>query len=361
MKTKKPPTPAGEGLLMKAIKIILIIIVILFVASVVSAYGVSAVVRIKNENEENLVKKPKIVFGEQIYDFGRIYIGEKVQHGFKFRNYGSGVLLINNVSSSCGCTIALVSKNKLFKDEEGVVEIKFNTGNYIGKVTKSVIVNSNDPEIPKYKLTIMGEMIEEVNIVPKQINFGIIRKGDTCTRTLEIKTVPELNIEIKKVVSHNPYIRIIKCKANENNYNYEVTISNYDYIGKFSGIVFVYTTSSKQERIDIPFSGEVVGDLTFYPETLSFGNIKRGWEVEKAVIVNFINKDVKIERIEIDSNAIINYMLSELDINSKKIVAKLDKDTAKGKITGSLKIHSNSILQPVVNILISGEIEDNNH
>ncbi|HHT9129384.1 MAG TPA: DUF1573 domain-containing protein [Candidatus Brocadiaceae bacterium] len=344
---------------MKVIRTILIIIVILFVASVVNA---NTVVKIKNENNEKIVEKPKIVFEEQVCNFGRIYIGEKVQHGFKFRNCGSGVLLINNISSSCGCTAALVSKNKLLKDEEGVVEIKFNTGNYVGKVSKSVIVNSNDPEIPKYQLTIMGEIIEEVNIVPKQINFGIIRKGDNCTRTLEIKTVPELNIEIKKVVSHNPYIKIAHCKTNENNsYNYEVTISNYDYIGKFNGIIFVYTNSGKQERIDIPFSGEVVGDLMFYPETLSFGNVKRGKDVEKAVIVNFMNKDVKIEKIEVDSNVIINYTVSELDINREKIVAKLGKDTATGKITGSLKIHSNSILQPVVNILISGEIEDNDH
>ncbi len=345
---------------MKASKIILIIIVILFVASVVSAYGVSAVVKVENENDENFVKKPKIVFEEQVYDFGRIYIGEKMQHGFKFRNYGSGVLLINNVSSSCGCTAALVSKNKLFKDEEGAVEIKFNTGNYVGKVTKSVIVNSNDPEIPGYKLTVTGEIIEEVIIIPKQINFGIIRKGDTYARAFEIKTVPELNIGIKEVVSPNPYIRIAQCKASKNNScNYEVTISNYDYIGKFNGIIFVYTNSSKQERIDIPFYGEVVGDLTFYPETLSFDNIKRGWEVEKAVFVSSINKDVKIEKIELDANVTIHYTITELNNNSKKIVVKVGKDTAKGKITGSLKIYSNSILQPVVNILISGEIEDN--
>ena len=86
-------------------------------------------------------------------------------------------MIINNVKSSCGCTAALVSKNILHKEEEGEVEIKFNSGHYVGKVTKSVIVNSNDPENSKYKLTITGEVIEEISVNPKRINFGIIKKG----------------------------------------------------------------------------------------------------------------------------------------------------------------------------------------
>ena len=90
-----------------------------------------------------------------------------------------------------------------------------------------------------------------------------------------------MKIDIKKVESPNPYITITKDKIDENNSAYQVTISKYDYIGKFSGIVFVYTSNSKQERIDVPFSGEIVGDITFYPEVLSFGSIKLGQDVKR--------------------------------------------------------------------------------
>ena len=309
---------------------------------------------IQGEKEE----KPKIIFEEQIYNFGKIYIGESINHGFKFKNLGDGELIVNNVKSTCGCTAALVSKNKLAKDEEGQVEVKFNAGHYVGKVTKSVVVNSNDPENPKYKLTITGEVIEDVSVGPKQINFGIIRKGDNCTKSIEIKTVPELKIEIKKVESPNPYISITKNDTQDDNkYNYLVTISGYDYIGKFNGIVFVYTSSNKQERIDIPFSGEVVGDVTFYPEILYFGSFKKGQDIQKTVIVNFVNKNVKIEKIETEPRN-INYIVSELNnTGTKKIDVNLSKDSTVGKITGSLKIYTNSILQPVINIPINGEIK----
>src|SRR3972149_2274230 len=209
-------------------------ITLIFFASIVSTNIVTASdISDKNISNEKIIEKSKISFEEQVYDFGKIYIGESVKHAFKLKNLGKGELIINNVKSSCGCTAALVSKNILLKDEE-------------------------------------GEVNEEVSVNPKRINFGIIRKGDSCTKNMEIKTVQELKIDIKKVESPSPYITIIKNQTDENYYAYQVTISKYDYIGKFNGIVFIYTSSSKQERIDVPFSGEIVGDLTFYPEVLSF-------------------------------------------------------------------------------------------
>ncbi|NUO07617.1 MAG: DUF1573 domain-containing protein [Candidatus Brocadia sp.] len=308
-------------------------------------------------NNEKILEKPKIVFEEKTYDFGKIYIGELVTHGFKFKNQGSGELVINKVKSSCGCTAALVSKSNVLKGEEGEVQIKFNPGRYVGRVTKSVTVNSNDPENPAYKLTVTGEILEEVSVNPKRINFGIIRKGDSCTKNIEVKTAPELKIEIKKVESPNPYITIAQNKTVENNKgSYQVSINKYDYLGKFNGIIFVYTSSNKQERIDIPFSGEVVGDVTIYPEIVSFGNIKKNQDANRTVIVNFVNKDVKIEKIEADPG-IIDYAVSELNNSNKKIDVKLGKDVAVGKITGSLKIFTNSAIQPIITIPVRGEIK----
>ncbi len=313
--------------------------------------------KIENINIEKSIERPKITFEEHVYNFGKIYIGENIKHGFKFKNAGRGELIINNVKSTCGCTGALVTKNKLLKNEEGEVEVRFNPGRYVGKVTKSVFVNSNDPENPSYKLTITGEIIEEVSINPKKINFGIIRKGDTCTRPLEIKVIPEFKIQIKKVESPNPYITIVDGKTNEeNSYKYEVTIGNYDYLGKVNGIIFVYTSSNKQERIDVPFSGEIIGDITFYPEVVSLGSITRNQDTKKTLIVNFVNKDVKIEKIEVNPS-IIHYTVSELDKNSKQIDIKVDKDTDIGKITGNVRIYTNSSIQPVINIPIRGEVK----
>lgn len=343
--------------MMKIIAVHLVIIQTVLVSFF--CHGVFAADSLKNENigMEKITEKPKIVFEEHTYNFGKIYIGEIVEYGFKFINQGTGELIVNNVKSSCGCTAALVSKSHLLKDEMGEIKVKFNPGRYVGKVSKSVTVNSNDPKDSSVKLTIAGEVIEEVSVKQKQINFGIIRKGDSCTRNVEIKTIPELKIEIKKVESPSPYISIKEEKTDDRStHRFQVTVANYDYVGKFSGIIFVYTSSGKQERLDVPFSGEIIGDITIYPEIVSFGKISKDRDINKTVIVNFVNKDVKIEKIEVTPN-IINYTVSELNTTSKKINVTLGKDSAIGKITGSLNIYTNSTIQPIIHIPINGEVK----
>lgn len=322
--------------------------------------GVFAAGIVKREKIEidNQLDKPKIVFEEQTYNFGKIYIGEIVEHGFKFKNQGPAELIVNNVKSSCGCTAALVSKSHLLKDETGEVQVKFNPGRYVGMVSKSVTVNSNDPESSAVKLTIAGEVIEEVSVNPRLLSFGIIRKGDSSTRSVEVKTIPELKIKVKKVESPNPYISFTDNKADKDGTNrFQVTFSNYEYIGKFTGVIFIYTSSNRQERLDIPFSGEVIGDITFYPEIVSFGRITQEQDANKSVILNIVNNDVKIEKIEVDPDT-INYTISELNNTSKKINITLGKESTVGKITGSLKIYTNSAIQPIIQIPISGEVRN---
>lgn len=307
---------------------------------------------------EKPAEKPKVSFEKLVYEFGKIYGGDLVTCKFKFQNVGKGELVISSVKTSCGCTAALVSKDKLLCNEAGEIEVKFNSGKYVGKVSKTVTVNSNDPEMSAYKLTITGEIIEEVSINPKRINFGTIRKGDSVTKTLEIKTLPDLKIQVTKVESPSPYITISKDKSSEDGcFVYQITFNKYDYIGNYNGIVFVYTTSARQERIDVAFSGSAIGDVTYYPEIVSFGNINKNLDVKRAVIINLVNGNVEIEKIETNPD-FINYALSDLNKKSKKLEVTLSDNRPVGKITGGVKIYTNSSVQPVISIPVNGEIKE---
>ena len=307
---------------------------------------------------EKPAEKPKISFEKQVYEFGKIYVGDLVNYKFKFQNAGKGELIINSVKTSCGCTAALVSKDKLLSNECGEIDVKFNPGKFVGKVSKTVTVNSNDPETPTYKLTISGDIIEEVVVNPRRINFGTSRKGDSVTKTLEIKTLPGLNIQVTKVESPSPYITISKDKDGaDGSCVYQITFNKYDYIGNYSGIVFVYTTGARQERVDVSFSGDAIGDLTFYPEVVSFGNIKKNLEAKRTVIINLVNSDVKIEKVEANPD-FIKHALSDLNKKSKRLEVSLSDNRPAGKIAGGVKIYTTSSVQPVISIPINGEIKE---
>ena len=67
---------------------------------------------------------------------------------------GNKPLNIKEVKSSCGCTAAVLSSKSLKPGQEGKLNIKFDTKDRSGKVTRTVTVFSDDPEQPRQIITL---------------------------------------------------------------------------------------------------------------------------------------------------------------------------------------------------------------
>lgn len=102
---------------------------------------------------------PKIEFEETEFDWGTVRQGEKVMHRFKFRNIGNAPLNIENITTSCGCTIA-ESSEVVAPNDYGQIDVTFSTGKRKGKKSKLIYVESNDEENQLQVLAIHG-LIEE--------------------------------------------------------------------------------------------------------------------------------------------------------------------------------------------------------
>ena len=82
-------------------------------------------------------------FDNDTYDFGTINDGDTVNHVFKFSNTGKTPLLIENVSTSCGCTVAEYTRSAIPPGGSGNVSVSFNKRHDPGFHTKSVIIKAN--------------------------------------------------------------------------------------------------------------------------------------------------------------------------------------------------------------------------
>ena len=108
------------------------------------------------------VNGSKITFKETKHDFGKIKESVEVTYQFKFRNEGEENLVIQKVQASCGCTGASVGDKKEFKNgEEGEIKVSFNTSRRSGTQSKTVTVQSNDPENPVAVLSFTCEIISK--------------------------------------------------------------------------------------------------------------------------------------------------------------------------------------------------------
>ena len=52
------------------------------------------------------------IFEKSTINFGSVNSGENVQVEFKFKNVGNEVLILKNISTSCGCTAARIEKKE---------------------------------------------------------------------------------------------------------------------------------------------------------------------------------------------------------------------------------------------------------
>jgi hypothetical protein len=110
----------------------------------------AAVVPIQAENNlktDNAV--PKITVEQLIHDFGKVGPGTKNICEFKFSNTGNALLKIEEIQTTCGCTVAELDKKEYAPGESGALKITFKVGKEAGQTSKRLFVKSNDKAVPK--------------------------------------------------------------------------------------------------------------------------------------------------------------------------------------------------------------------
>ncbi len=94
-------------------------------------------------------------------DFGKIKFGTTVQRSIKFKNKGKKELLVRYAQSNCSCLVSSISKMKLKPNEEGVVELLFDSSGREGLQNKALTIYSNDPINPVQRILLKGYIDSE--------------------------------------------------------------------------------------------------------------------------------------------------------------------------------------------------------
>ena len=99
-------------------------------------------------------KTPRIRVEPETFDFGKALPAKTLRKEFTLSNFGDAALMIENVSTTCGCTAALASDTKLAPGSSTVLRVTLETRSYSGKLERQVLVRSNDPKTPLLTVTV---------------------------------------------------------------------------------------------------------------------------------------------------------------------------------------------------------------
>jgi hypothetical protein len=105
----------------------------------------------------------KFVVSEEIHNFGSLKSGEVVSFTFIFRNEGTKTLTIDRADTDCACTELIIREKSVAPGNEGQIEVIFNSAGEVGKVLKTITINSNAEQTQKQifiKANVTNEFIE---------------------------------------------------------------------------------------------------------------------------------------------------------------------------------------------------------
>ena len=114
---------------------------------------------------------------------------------FKYQNKGGKPIRINNVRSSCGCTVASLKKNEVAPGEKGEVTATFKIGGRTGLQQKTVTVETDDPDAPTTNLLLKAVIEQALEIQPVMVYW----ENGEAPKPKTIKLKANKDVSITKV------------------------------------------------------------------------------------------------------------------------------------------------------------------
>lgn len=88
---------------------------------------------------------PRIAVEPESFDFGKAQQEKTLEKEFRVRNLGAADLVIEDVVTTCGCTVAEGYAKVVKPGGSTPLRVKLQTRNTFGRLARSVLVKSNDP------------------------------------------------------------------------------------------------------------------------------------------------------------------------------------------------------------------------
>ena len=325
-------------------------------------------------------KGPDLIFDEYFYNFGIIeqFSKRKIEHIFKFRNIGNSNLLIERVSSPCGCTAAVISDKDITPGGKGEIKATVDVEGRKGEQTFVVFVQSNDPITPIIELQVKGIIQRGLKISPSSINFGgDIKKGFHVTKKLFILAPEGEELSILNIEPSSKYLstKVFESGEKDNKgFEVEVTLASEVPMGKLEETLIIHTSSTKSPTIEIPVTGNIKGNIELRPDMFFFGSFKKGeTPTSKVTISTKSEEPLKIEKIDPEplsdkdlkageqarfraGNPLSDYISVTITPKTEgkeyEITATLKDNAPVGTIKGTITIRTNNSDQPTIEITI---------
>jgi len=318
------------------------IIIVISIVVIVGAFLIFY--NIQNKSSQ----PPTISFSEEEWDFGKIKEDERPIHIFTIKNTGREELIISRVRSSCGCTATMLSSDNIKPGQSAELQATFNPTGFNGIVKKDIYIESNDPQLPKTKVTINAEVepipSPQAFLSNSQWDLGLISQGDLPTFTFTIENKGELDLIIDKIDA-SEYIQydteipltILPGEKQEVIFAYD---SSQHELGEVRESMRIYCNDPRKKAFSLRVDGYIKEKsapvVSVSPVGMNFNLAidSEGETIGKFILENSGEEGIKITSIKASADYLVP-LVSEIELDSgekENLQVILLRDKVKDKI-----------------------------
>lgn len=307
--------------------------------------------KLVDQGEEN-GPPPKLEVPEMTFDAGDVVRGDTIEHEFTLVNKGEGVLKVIRVQPTCGCTVTKYDST-IEPGKSGKIFVTVKTENLTGPNSKTINVQTNDPELGVFALTVKGNVKALLSVRPKErLSLGIVYTGTKREQVFDITSEDGQPFDVTQISVGDEKIQYNYIKAPDKKSGKLIVTIPADYpVGPIQANFTLKTTHPKVETISINLFGTMRESLSVFPQTLTFSglsidfvkNNKDSAELNKVITVRYETE----ASLEVKS---VKSTLPFLDVTSEETQPKqaysikvhLNPDKIKiGPFDGAIVINTN--------------------
>ena len=155
------------------------------------------------------------MFDHTSHDFGVVARGAKVEHRFVVENPYTEDMHIESVRSSCGCSAAELTKQRLRArkdydpapyDQAEIVVTVDTRGSSLGRKDATITVKFAPPFATEVQLHVHTYIRSDVVVQPGVAQFGVVNQGAAAEQILAISYAGRNDWQIQRVKCANPCI-----------------------------------------------------------------------------------------------------------------------------------------------------------
>ncbi|MBN2326782.1 MAG: DUF1573 domain-containing protein [Candidatus Omnitrophica bacterium] len=298
------------------------------------------------------LSQPQIELDSESHNFGTSYPNQVLHHDFVFLNKGDKPLEILNVSTTCGCTAALLSATTILPSATGIASVTLVTGAPRIKKERATLT-TNDPRRPKVALSVETDVRNMWLLTPKSsFIFTELPFDSQQTMELTLKQIDGEPFKVKAVSVKEPELSVKVGEPANNEIQIILTVNAGREKKVINDNVMVLTDYPKQPHIQIPVFGRIVGYIRFNRQRVFFGTMHPGEEkkIEVSAKLTDPNADpysLKILDIQSEPNLITGTFLGMRGDGQLRIELTYKAPMEPGYQTGTITFKSNQESEPV--------------